>query len=179
MRFGVVSVLGVEVLLLALAVSAATTGAVGFGFHEAKALDRPASFVAGKDTAVYCAPSDRAWRAFLAVAKDPGLVASGSTVPSSSDTRLSAQVCRTLKGQLRGEPRRLDDLAVSILTLVHESFHMRGEWNEGQADCDAFRAMPRIAVEFFHVRPGTELQALMARTRAWRDREPLWYRTYC
>ena len=179
MRFGVVSVLVVEMLLLALAVSAATTGAIGFGFREAKALDRPASFVAGKTTAVYCAPTDRAWRAFLAVAKDPGLVASGSTVPSSSDTRLSARVCRTLEGALRGERRRLDDLAMSILTLVHESFHMRGEWNEGQADCDAFRAMPRIAVDFFHVGLGDGLRTLMARTRALRDREPLWYRTYC
>lgn len=174
----VTSIVSLEALVLVLAASSSTTVARS-GFYEAKALEPAASFVAGKPAVVYCAESNRTWNEFLTVTGDAGRAAAGSTVPGSGDEKLYPLACRTLLDHLESRRQSPAFLALSILTLVHEAFHMRGEWNEGQTDCDAFHAMPRIAVEFFHVRPGAELRELMVQASDWRGREPLWYRTYC
>ena len=179
MRIAVVtSLVSLEALVLVVAASSSATAAKS-GFYEAKSLEPAASFVAGKPAVVFCAESNRTWNEFLTVTGDAGRVAAGSTVPGSGDEKLYPLACRTLLGHLEGKPQRPAFLALSILTLVHEAFHMRGAWNEGETDCDAFRAMPRVAVEFFHVRPGAQLRELMAQASDWRGREPLWYRTYC
>jgi hypothetical protein len=155
------------------------------GFHEAKALEPAASFVAHKPTKVWCADTDRAWASFVS-AHYPSGAAPGDDVAGAAEIGggqlwLVRVVCKSLPyGLEKAPPRKLYvSVAPSIQVLTHEAIHVRGETDEGVTDCDAMHEMPRVAVKFFHVRPGKRLRALMAAAWAWHKGGPAAYKTVC
>jgi hypothetical protein len=132
------------------------------GFYEAHALERVASFIAGKPATIYCARTTAGWSAYtVPIYGDVNI--NGTTYPGSSETLLAPPVCANLAAPRRTAPYLL---AASILTLTHEAIHQRGEADEGRTECAAMHEMPRVAVKFFGVAPGKMLRALMA--DAWR-----------
>lgn len=161
-------------------VSATTAGAAApAGFSSSPRLAPAASFVAGKPVAVYCANTEYDWKQFLETTGRTGSDANGSAVPGSSEVKLSPSLCTNLRLQLAGKTVRNVALGPSILALVHESIHDRGEANEGATDCAAVHEMARVAVKFFHVKAGKQLRAVMAATWTYRAGESAPYRTVC
>lgn len=161
--------------LLTVAVAAL----VGGGFSASPKLAPAASFVAGKQVTVGCATSQYEWLQYLQSVGLTGRDTDGATVVGSGEVRFSPTLCQNLRLQLAGKPVRLVALGPSIEVLTQEAIHARGVADEGVADCDAVHEMPRVAVRFFHVKPGAQLRALMAATWQWRQTGPAAYRTVC
>ena len=113
------------------------------GFHEAKALEPAASFVAHKRTIVWCADSDRTWASFVSrrypSGSGPADDVAGSADIGGGQLWLVRVVCRSLAyGVQKQPPRKLyASIAPSIETLTHEAIHVRGETDDGATDCDA------------------------------------------
>jgi len=166
-------------MVAVLALGGTADAAAPAGFSLSPRLAPAASFVAGKPVKVWCASSQYNWEQFLAATGRAGIEANGSAIPGSSEIKLSPTVCQNLRLQLAGKPVRYIALGPSILGLVHEAIHDRGESNEGVTDCAAVHEMPRVAVRFFHVKAGKRLRAVMAATWTYRGTEPAVYRSVC
>jgi hypothetical protein len=166
------------VLLLAPAASAASA-APPAGFREAVKLEPAASFVAGKPVQVACAKGGLEWVQFIRPLYgnvNPG----GATAPGSTLIHLSPTVCRYLEAQLRKPTKKPGEaFAGSLLTIVHEAIHARGERDEGTTDCAAVHESPRVAVRYFHVRSGRQLRGMMALMWQYRAESPPDLRTVC
>jgi hypothetical protein len=156
---------------------AARTGAAS-GFYEARVLEPAASYVARKPITVWCAPTTAVWQSWSAEAT---LVdgANGSAAVGGSDIHLSHDVCPSLRGAIAGVPQYVPTLSATIEVLTHESIHARGTRDEGITDCDSMHEMPRVAVVFFHVRPGAQLRALMAAAWTYHREAPPQYQSVC
>ena len=157
------------VLLSALAL-AATASAAPDGFRESVRLSPIASGVAGRPVTVWCARTPVIWRDAVQ-ALDPSL--SGTTrglagVPDADSMQLAPWVCRTLEGWLRGKGAPTpENLGREILTLVHESVHLRGIVDEGVTTCTALPLVPGIARASFKIRSAKVLRAVVQ--AAWAD----------
>lgn len=149
------------------------------GFYEAKVLEPAASYVAGKPAIVYCAATAGAWATFLVETGRAGQDANGSAVVGSSEAKLSYAACSYLRVAARFPLPPSLGFAASVLTLTHESIHLRGERDEGVTDCAAVHEMPRVAVKFFRVKAGRQLRTLMAQAWAARAEEAAPYRSVC
>lgn len=160
----------IAVVVLALAAVAVAGAAAPSGFTVAARLAPAASFVAGKPIAVYCAATEAAWEQYGGTSQEFGLA-----VPGSSEIKLSPGVCRYLRAKIVNP----NGFGASLLVLVHESIHARGESDEGVTDCAAVHEMPRVAVKFFYVKAGKQLRAVMANAWNYRNREGDPYRTIC
>ena len=139
------------------------------GFYKSVVLAPAASFVAGKPVTVYCANSEYDWQQYGGTGSEHGLA-----VPGSSVIKLDPDVCRLLRATTIK-----DGFGASLLVLVHESIHARGEKEEGVTDCSAVHEMPRVAVKFFHVKAGKQLRAVMANAWHYRAGETAVYRSVC
>lgn len=164
MKFFVV--LAVVIALVFANVAAATPA----GFYKSVVLAPAASFVAGKPITVYCANSAYDWQQYGATTHEFGLA-----VPGSSEIKLAPDVCRYLRATIVNP----NGFGSSLLVLVHESIHARGEKDEGVTDCAAVHEMPRVAVKFFRVKAGKQLRDVMANAWNYRGRETAPYRTVC
>lgn len=123
----------VAVLVAAVALT------VPAGFVENAKLDARASWVAQKPVAVYCARTDADWAAFLSSVNDTVTDANGVTITvGGTEAYLSARTCYPLLARLRKHPFSLLALGAAVEVVAHESFHMRGVVDEGQAECDAY-----------------------------------------
>jgi hypothetical protein len=166
------------VALVAVALSAAVARADDQPvFKPSPRLAPAASFVAGKPVVVLCAASDADWTKYL-----HGLGATdanGATVPGSSETRLSAIVCRYLAWRLGGKTPSLFPLAAAVETLTHESIHARGEVDEGKTDCAAMHEMVAVSRRFFGVTSRKTLRSLMAFAWQFHARQSPPYKTVC
>jgi hypothetical protein len=151
------------------------------GFHEAPALEHPASFVAGKPAHVYCADSFQSWGEALKSVYGPGVYPTAfTTYPGSDESYIGPGFdCAVPLAAAAGKKVDVAVLGAKLLQLVHEAIHQRGEADEGKTECAALHEMPRVAVKFFHVKPGKQLRALMA--AAWGDhrRRPPAYQSVC
>ena len=174
-----------RVVLAAAAASVALVGvatvahaAAPAGFASSPRLQTAAAYVAYKPIAVWCAKTQYDWEQYL---EDGGLAGdlNGATKPGSAETSLSPAVCTNLRRALDRRTVAVSALGPSILVLVHEAIHARGEVDEGKTDCAAVHEMPRVAVKFFHVKAGKQLRAVMAASWTYRAREPAAYRTVC
>lgn len=154
----------------AVALTAAAQAAPPAGFYESFKLEPAASFVAGKPVKVWCATSQYDWLQYGAKGGEQGL-----TTPGSSEVKIAPDVCR----YLRAAKVNPDGFGASLLVLVHESIHARGERDEGITDCSAVHEMPRVAVRFFRVKAGKQLRAVMANAWRYRSGEPAAYRSTC
>jgi hypothetical protein len=173
-------------ILLLTAVSAAfaglpaTAAQAPASFYEARALEPAAAYVAGKPVTVWCAVTESAWHAET---RSRGLFGDpyGFAKTGGSEFSLKPDLCAILARAASGSVSTIDlqSLAPSIQTLTHESIHLRGVRDEGETDCRAIHEMPRVAVRFFHVKPGRQLRALMAAAWAWHRAQPLTYQSVC
>lgn len=149
------------------------------GFAEATAFESAASFVAGKPAAIYCAPTDYAWRSYGATV-GASANANAVTIPAGGDeSALRNDICAFLRDGLARRPVAPVPFAASLLILVHESIHQRGVHDEGQTECAAIHEMPRVAVKFFHVKAGKQLRALMAAAWVSHRMKPPAYQAVC
>lgn len=162
---------------LVVAVVLATAPA---GFTEAKVLEPAASFVSGQHVQVFCARTDLDLREYLQSQYGVAMTfETGYALFNGGPIFLGQSNCWPLRDYLARRKVDRADLAESILTLVHESVHTRGIRDEGVTECDAMHEMPRVAVKFFHVKPGKQLRALMAEAwSAYGDAQPQ-YQTVC
>ena len=112
------------------------------GFHEAKALEPAASFVAGKPVQVMCANSDASWHDFTTSHYGANVIIDlqGSAEVRGSQLWLSPIACRYLNYGASAPLPTLNypSLAPSINTLTHEAIHLRGESDEGVTECDVY-----------------------------------------
>ena len=167
-------------MVASAAVAAPTAAPAPAGFVEARALEPAASDVAGKPATVWCAVNESAWKAET---RSRGLFGDpyGFAKPDGSEFSLNPKICTVLTRAVSGAVGAVDypSLAPGIQTLTHESIHLHGVHDEGQTDCEAIHEMPRIAVRYFHVKPGTQLRALMKAAWAWHRAQPPTYRSVC
>lgn len=140
------------------------------GFRESIRLSTIASGVAGRPVTVWCAVTEAAWlEALWGAASPPGAnqeqhpsMAGRAGVPDNDSTQLAPLICRTLERWLRGKSTpTIDNLGPAILTLVHESIHLRGVRDEGQAECTALREMVPVAQQSFGIRKRETMRVLM------------------
>lgn len=140
------------------------------GFRTSTRLSPIASGVTGRPVTVWCARTPVIWRDAVQ-ALYPTLL--GSTrglagVPDADSMQLAPWVCQTLEGWLRGKNAPSpENLGREILTLVHESIHLRGVVDEGLADCAALPLVPGVARTSFKIRSAKVLRAVVQ--AAWAD----------
>lgn len=127
------------------------------GFAHRPKLSAPASDVAGKPVAVYCARTETVWGDFLA-ANGNSPNAAGVANIQAGVTYMAPSVCSILLRRLyetRKTPKRkritLFELSLNMFTLVHESAHLRGIRDEIAADCYAMSQIERVARRYFRV----------------------------
>lgn len=150
------------------------------GFHEAKALEPAASYVAGKHVVIGCAATDLTLREYAQSLYGGDLgYETGMALTPDGAALLGQSVCYPLMAQLSKRHNGGPLLAESLLTLVHEAVHLRGVTDEGQTECTAIHTMPRVAVKFFHVKAGKQLRALMSDAWAAHSGEPAAYTAVC
>jgi hypothetical protein len=167
-------VVGVLALVMASVASAQRPA----NFSEAKTLEPAAAYVAKKPVKVWCATSDQAWHNFMVSTYGSDDGANGSSVPGSSELKLSNLVCSTLN-RARQLPLSPDiTTAASVEVLTHESIHLRGEKDEGITDCNAMHEMAGVASRFYHFRYA-RLRALMAFAWKWHATVPADLRSVC
>jgi hypothetical protein len=172
----VASVLGIVAAVLALTAAPASAETVPAGFHLESHFTAAATFVARKPVAVACANTYTDWRAWVGAHVGD---ANGSAQPGGDVAKLSPDACRYLRDRQRGRAVSLYSIAASLLVLVHESIHLRGEHDEGVTDCAASHEMVGVARQFFGFKTRTAIRALMAQVAKVRDREPAVYRSVC
>ena len=131
--------------MLTAALLAALTIPTGFVSHPA--LARHAAQLAGKPVTVLCASTDEAWQAEEQTRANGGTdVLARTDAVSGSVIYLSPQMCGPL---LWGKPKKAHDLlrlqGAAIEVLAHESAHLAGVENEGEAECRALATVPRLA----------------------------------
>lgn len=154
-------------LLVLAGVLATPVAAAPDGFRDSVRLSPIAAEIAGKPAAVYCARSFTAWDGLIRpLGGDPAKVP-GYVPPSDDVAYLNTTTCQRLEGWLRGKNiPKLEQFGWSVLTLVHESMHMRGLDDEGETDCAALAEMPRVLRVHFKVRKPLTLRYVLA--AAWR-----------
>lgn len=171
-------------LLALFAVAAAITGtahAAPDGFTRAAVLEPVVQYVSGKTGDVLCAKTIAVWDAEKATHQLDGAFVWGFTDLPSETVYIHPNGCRVLRAEIKGNKlvAPLTLKAGFVVTLVHESMHVKGIINEGVAECDAMHLAPRVMVKFFHVKPGKQLRAYMAAAWEVHDTAPPEYQTVC
>lgn len=166
-------------LAVLLAATAAPVQAAPVGFRESARLQPIAAGLAERPVFVRCATSESAWAAMLAPWDLPAGV-DALTFPDNAGSYLAPRTCRELEGWLRGKsaptPQRL---GVVVLSLVHETMHLRGVDPEAEAECAALRAMPAVLRRWFGIKRAVTLRAVMNAAWANHRTKPVAYRTLC
>lgn len=156
----------VALLVLAGVLVAPATAAAPEGFRESGRLAPIAAALSGKDVAVECGRTDDAWDALM-LSIDAPASATGYAPTDTGVIYLNPVTCRWLEGWLRGKNMpTLERLGWSVLTITHESMHVRGYTNEGATDCAALAAMPSVLRVHFKIRKAATVKTVMA--AAWR-----------
>ncbi|MCR4340517.1 MAG: hypothetical protein NUW01_11620, partial [Gemmatimonadaceae bacterium] len=150
------------------------------GFRESVRLTPIAAEIAGKPVLVRCAQTFDAWAAQVAATGggNPYQIG-GYTLVADGETHLSPWTCQHIEGWLRGKNvPSLARFASSVLLLVHETVHLRGELDESVADCTALRELPGVLTRRFGIKRAVTRRAIMA--AAWvRHRAQAEYRVLC
>lgn len=151
--------------LLPIVVVAAVLSAAGAaapdGFRESARLTPIAQALSVPDAKVYCALTVVGWRDSLKVTH-PTLewsAVQGYTRISEHATYLAPWVCQPLERWKRGKTVPLDKLGAALLTLTHESIHLRGVTDERVTECTALRELRAVARTHFGI----------SREKAWRQ----------
>jgi hypothetical protein len=113
-----------------------------------------ASEIAQRDVDVSCPGF---WKRMVEITPNAGWVDFDEHGRPSDRTSLSASTCKSLERVWRGQQRafgcvihdRCDEdtlrAAFGIVTLAHESWHLRGVMDEGQTQCYAVQTVERTA----------------------------------
>lgn len=128
-----------------------------------------------------CATSTTAWENVKATEGVAGNDIWGVTDFPTGTIYLHPNGCRILRLVVKGTPSK-DPLILKAgfaLTLVHESIHASGIRDEGITECDAIHQLPGILVRYFHVKPGVQLRAWMAKAWEVHRTDPPSYQAVC
>lgn len=140
--------------MVAAAVLSASAAAAPDGFRESARLTPVLRALSVPDATVYCALTVVGWRDSLKVTH-PTLEWSaiqGYAIASEPATYLAPWVCQPLEQWKRGRAVPLDKLGAALLTLTHESVHLRGVHDEKIAECTALRELRGVARTHFGIR---------------------------
>jgi hypothetical protein len=163
--------------------AAAVLLAAPSGFTENATLNARAAYIAGKPVHVYCATTQDVWRSFVTTSGDtmsPEVTNGVTLVPGASETYLSPESCTPLLRRIRGHLPFPLAFGATLDVLAHESIHMRGEADEGTAECAAFRTLPSYLVAKWGFRKGSPAfqRIMLGATNAHNAAGPE-YRTVC
>jgi hypothetical protein len=127
-------------LVLASFVLASVAMADVPGVHEESRLEPIASFVAGKPVKVFCGNDAQGWAdAVTSVFHAPITNVGGFSFIEQGEAYVNPVRCNTV---LDFKTAKLSDLAVALLTVVHESVHVgTGSRDEWATDCTAVSDM--------------------------------------
>ncbi|MBA2726516.1 MAG: hypothetical protein H0U53_11040 [Actinobacteria bacterium] len=128
--------------------------------QSAQAADSPspylneiASAVAGKNVTVHCETNTAAWNFHIIDITEGemrGAEVHGYAYANGKRAFISPQACLPLRAALKVRVNASTAYAFSLglLTLVHESLHLRGMVDEGMTECMAFRLAPELLNAF-------------------------------
>jgi hypothetical protein len=152
------------------------------GFRDSASLTVRAKLISGNAAAVVsCARSDAAWAAFLA-SVDPDAIPDnigGFVLRGRSVAYLTRDTCRPLELRLKGTRVDPFDVGLSAYILTHESMHLRGIHDEGEADCRAIRVLPNVLRDRFGMKNATVRNRVLRYVRAQRPYLPYEYQAVC
>lgn len=120
---------------------------------------------------VWCAKTQYDWQQHVGEGD-----ANGTAHVETGEVFLSPVVCRSIRLRLDRKPVLLASFGPSLLVLVHEAVHLRGELDEGRTDCAAARAVPAVARRFFRFTTTGPLSSAVA---AYRAKQPPEYVAVC
>jgi hypothetical protein len=170
------------VVLLGLAGLLASSAAAApppDGFRDSTRLGAIATALTGRPVYVRCATTNAAWKELLEP-WDLHPATDALTFPDLEGSYFAARGCKALEGWLRGKAAPFPEtLGVYVLSLVHETEHLRGVNTESGAECAALRKMPNVLRRWFGIKRATVLRAVM--DGAWESHrlKPREYRTAC
>lgn len=129
--------------------------AVPVGFRESSRLALIAQELSVPEAKVYCALTPASWRD-----SHPGnerwaaiwSTTNGTTGVEEHIAYLAPWTCQPLELWKRGKAVRLTDVGKALLTLGHESVHLRGVLDERTAECTALRELRLVARTYFGIK---------------------------
>lgn len=101
-----------------------------------------ASALAERDVEVSCPGF---WTRLVEITPNAGWVDFDEHGLPADRTSLSADTCSNLERVWRGKDARSRDATWAILTLAHESWHLRGVKNEARTQCYAIQSVYAVA----------------------------------
>lgn len=142
-------------IVVAAAVLAAAAAAAPDGFRESVRLSPIAQALSVPEARVYCALTAASWRD-----AHPGnerwasiwSTTDGTTGVEEHIAYLAPWTCQPLELWKRGKAVRLADVGKAMLTLGHESVHLRGILDERTAECTALKELRSVARTHFGIK---------------------------
>lgn len=101
-----------------------------------------ASAVADREVDVSCPGF---WTRLVEITPNAGWVDFDEHGVPDDRTRLSAATCSSLEGVWKGDAPAGHDAMWALVTLAHESWHLRGVKNEAQTQCYAIQSVYAVA----------------------------------
>lgn len=141
------------VLLAVSLVSAAS--AAPDGFRESVRLSPIAQALSVPEAKVYCALTPASWRDAHPGNERWAAIWSTRNGEVDMDARvayLAPWTCQPLERWKRGKIVKLADVGKAMLTLGHESVHLRGILDENTAECTALRELRSVARNHFGIK---------------------------
>jgi hypothetical protein len=132
----------------------------------------------GRDVAIYCPATQADWDTFVASLNGPPNATGYTPVVGGNETYISYGVCTPLQKRLSRAPTTLAELERPFFVLTHESEHVKGIRDEGQADCAAISDVPQTA-KAFGIRDPRKLRLIVAWSKSYHARKPPPYNAPC
>lgn len=152
-------------IVVAAAVLSAAAAAAPDGFRESARLTPIAQALSVPDAKVYCALTPASWRDAHPDNERWAAIWSTRNGEVDVDARiayLAPWTCQPLELWKRGKAVRLADVGKAMLTLGHESAHLRGILDERSAECTALKELRSVAGAHFGIKSATTWRQVWA-----------------
>lgn len=151
------------------------------GFYELTVLSQRAAWIAKKPVQAFCATDATVWAQWLAANNDNVSEVEGATPTIGGNvTYVASDVCDVIRARLRKRTVNLRTLGAALEVVTHESLHMRGETDEGRAECEAIRTLPAYLVAKWGFRKNSyAYRQVMYGALDYHKRTPPAYRAIC
>ena len=128
-----------------------TAAAAPDGFRESVRLSPIVQALSTPEAKVYCALTPASWRdANLGNLRWASL--NGKVRLAENAMYLAPWSCRPLELWKRGKVVPLADVGRALLTLAHETVHLRGIYDERTAECTALSELRSVARTYFGIK---------------------------
>ena len=141
-------------VLLAVSLDAAAASMPPPNFRESVRLTPIAEALSVPGAKVYCALTPASWRDTVEPLY-PGLrwaTLNGYAMVNEPAVYLSPWTCQPLERWKRGKTVPLADVGRALLTLGHESVHLRGVLDERTTECTALKELRSVARTHFGIK---------------------------